>query len=608
MVAASLLRRFAWRGQAGLGAAAMRVAAVLVVLLGVTASAWIARAWDATVTRQQDERLDRGAASRTTTIVNALRQYETALHAERSLWLASTFVSRQEFSVFADSLNLRERYPGLQGIGWRSFVPDQQARDFVARARKDGPSDFTIRPAGRRPVYYVTLYNEPARLFGATWGLDARATPSVLAALEQARDTGKTVMSGQTTLWPDLGSQAERPVAYELFVPVYGDGEPTETTAQRRAAHVGWASGIFNASDFLQAALRSTQPSTGVELYDPAAGSAAPIATFPGGGFRAGGPHLRSDSFTFGGRTFGLRYTPLPGNPTLTERTIPAPLVVTTGIAVSLLLGALLWLLAQVSTLYQRVGRMARTDPLTGVLNRRVWDQELPRELARAARSGQPPSASPSGSATRPSTTWSGAPTRPCTPPRPAAATAAAPVPPGSVPRSCRATISRGSRGLPRESPDAADPGVEAVLHLPQALHQALQHAHRHLRVLEQEGLQVVRGDPQGLDVFDGLDRRLAPLAGQHRHLAEEGALLQPVEPPAHVHLGGAGHDDVHPVARVSPFDDGLARVERDPMSALEDLLAVLAIKAREQRGALQGRDPDRHVVHGIPPPPSGAG
>jgi PleD family two-component response regulator len=51
---------------------------------------------------------------------------------------------------------------------------------------------------------------------------------------------------------------------------------------------------------------------------------------------------------------------------------------------------ALLWLLAQVSSLYQRVGRMARIDALTGVHNRRVWDQELPRELARGARSGQP--------------------------------------------------------------------------------------------------------------------------------------------------------------------------------------------------------------------------
>jgi predicted signal transduction protein with EAL and GGDEF domain len=46
--------------------------------------------------------------------------------------------------------------------------------------------------------------------------------------------------------------------------------------------------------------------------------------------------------------------------------------------------------LAQVSTLYQRVGRLAVTDGLTGVANRRVWDQELPRALARSARSGGP--------------------------------------------------------------------------------------------------------------------------------------------------------------------------------------------------------------------------
>jgi diguanylate cyclase (GGDEF)-like protein len=58
--------------------------------------------------------------------------------------------------------------------------------------------------------------------------------------------------------------------------------------------------------------------------------------------------------------------------------------------AVSLLLGALLWLLAQVGALYQQVGRLAHTDGLTGVANRRGWDAELPRELARAARSGRP--------------------------------------------------------------------------------------------------------------------------------------------------------------------------------------------------------------------------
>jgi diguanylate cyclase (GGDEF)-like protein len=131
------------------------------------------------------------------------------------------------------------------------------------------------------------------------------------------------------------------------------------------------------------------QRSTGVEPLDPAAGTGVPAATFPQG-FRAGGPYVRTDTLAFGGRTFELRYAPLPGNSVLTERTIPARLILVTGVAVSLLLGALFWLLAQVSTLYQRVGRMARTDPLTGVLNRRVWDHELARELACAARTGLP--------------------------------------------------------------------------------------------------------------------------------------------------------------------------------------------------------------------------
>jgi diguanylate cyclase (GGDEF)-like protein/PAS domain S-box-containing protein len=36
------------------------------------------------------------------------------------------------------------------------------------------------------------------------------------------------------------------------------------------------------------------------------------------------------------------------------------------------------------------VERVAATDPLTGLANRRAWDQELPRELARARREGRP--------------------------------------------------------------------------------------------------------------------------------------------------------------------------------------------------------------------------
>jgi len=47
----------------------------------------------------------------------------------------------------------------------------------------------------------------------------------------------------------------------------------------------------------------------------------------------------------------------------------------------------------QISALTEEVGelaRLARTDPLTGLANRRGWEEQLGRELAQAQRSGRP--------------------------------------------------------------------------------------------------------------------------------------------------------------------------------------------------------------------------
>ena len=59
-------------------------------------------------------------------------------------------------------------------------------------------------------------------------------------------------------------------------------------------------------------------------------------------------------------------------------------------------LGAVRLLAAEVAIAIERerllaeLEAAARTDPLTGLANRRVWEGELPRELTRAARYGQP--------------------------------------------------------------------------------------------------------------------------------------------------------------------------------------------------------------------------
>lgn len=161
MTAIRVDRRTLRRDRADRWSAAVRGAAVAVVLVGVVGSALLAQGWKSTVDHQRDERLDRTATARTVTISGALANYESALQAARSLWLASNAVSRAEFNAFARSLDLTDRYPGLQAIGWRTVITDDQADEFVARNRADGEPTFTIRPPGRRPVYYVTTLSYP---------------------------------------------------------------------------------------------------------------------------------------------------------------------------------------------------------------------------------------------------------------------------------------------------------------------------------------------------------------------------------------------------------------------------------------------------------------
>jgi hypothetical protein len=86
-------------------------------------------------------------------------------------------------------------------------------------------------------VYYVTTLSYPRIPSSSSLGTDARAMPSIRATLERARDTGETTMSNQTTLPGDIDLPADRrPVAFELFVPVYGGEElgSDASVAQRR--------------------------------------------------------------------------------------------------------------------------------------------------------------------------------------------------------------------------------------------------------------------------------------------------------------------------------------------------------------------------------------
>ena len=71
-------------------------------------------------------------------------------------------------------------------------------------------------------MYYVTTLSYPRIPSSSSLGTDARAVPSILAALERARDTGETTMSNQTTLPGDIDLPAGVDVEIKAFGKEHG--------------------------------------------------------------------------------------------------------------------------------------------------------------------------------------------------------------------------------------------------------------------------------------------------------------------------------------------------------------------------------------------------
>src|SRR6185436_18082912 len=124
-----------------------------------------------------------------------------------------------------------------------------------------------------------------------------------------------------------------------------------------------------------------------------------------------------------------------------------------------------------------------------------------------------------------------------------------------------------------RSATSGAHPGVDALFDLTEPLNDAREHRDRDLRAAIEELAKLLRRNLQGFDALRGLHGR-EPLARRdQRHLSEEVARFEAVEPAADVHLGGARNDDVHPVGGVPLLHDRGAGLERRGLRHAQDLV-----------------------------------
>jgi diguanylate cyclase (GGDEF)-like protein len=338
------------------------LAAVAVIAVGSVAVALAVHADDSDDfhTMQQDEatRAAHQAESVAGLSVGELSSAAAFFQVDRN-------VSRHEFGVVARSL-LNEG--SLTTAAFIRRVPAAERLSFershgIQIGERGAGGTFLVRAANAR-VYYPLTYAVARRSTEKAIGFDLGTDPLRAPYLRRAAAAGEPVATGVVPLL--LGG-----LGVNVFRPVYRDGAPLETVAQRRAALVGFAAGSFNVEDVAATAIGAVSEADAVQLR---VGHRAVV-----------GPQGELDDAARAPLRIADRtWTLVVRDPKRPDVSLPL-LLAGVGISVAALLGALILAWSRNERM-QELRREASQDPLTGLKNRRRFNEDLEMAMARARR------------------------------------------------------------------------------------------------------------------------------------------------------------------------------------------------------------------------------
>jgi PAS domain S-box-containing protein len=314
--------------------------AVLVTMLAFTLLAW--RATDNAVSHVADANFEQHVQDVKLAIQGRMVSNEHVLLGGAALFAASGQVGRQEWHRYVRGLSLDRYYPGILAMAFSKVVAPDERGAFIAAVRAEGFPDFTIRPAGTRPLYTSLVYLEPfSSATVRAFGYDMLTEPTRRAAMERARDSGAPSMTGKLKLVQEHGAKAQAGML--ILVPVYRNAMPVASVAQRRAALDGYVSSAFRMDDLMQGILgQRTNPLIDLHIYDGLEPKPAHLMHDSHPGTMVAAQFERSVHMEFGGHTWTILVRGTPQFEASIDRTKPR-LVLLGGLVVTALLLAVLW-------------------------------------------------------------------------------------------------------------------------------------------------------------------------------------------------------------------------------------------------------------------------
>lgn len=143
-------------------------------------------------------------------VQDRMEQYEVGLWAGVGLIDALATerpLRRADWVEFAGSLDLVNRYPGINGIGVIYYVPETRIDDYLSRFSDQYPEldDFGIKPETTGPDHFPITFIEPFEGNEEAVGLDMAFETNRYRGALAARATGKAQITGPIVLVQDDG-------------------------------------------------------------------------------------------------------------------------------------------------------------------------------------------------------------------------------------------------------------------------------------------------------------------------------------------------------------------------------------------------------------------
>lgn len=238
---------------------------VFLLGLGVTTNLWrYAQQQQTNGLRIEFESAADQAANNIRARINA---YEVVMRGVKGYFDGSEYVSLQEFRAYVQSLDIPTKVSGVQGIGLVMPVSHADKDRHIAEQRKQGLSNYQIKPEGKRDYYAPILYMEPmVRANSNAIGFDTQTVPEARTAMEQSLVSGKVTITSHITLMQDVGKP--HTYAFVMYLPIFHKDRKLNTLADRRTAIQAWVDVPFRVNDLMNGLRGEFASDIDIEIHD----------------------------------------------------------------------------------------------------------------------------------------------------------------------------------------------------------------------------------------------------------------------------------------------------------------------------------------------------